>query len=215
VEVRIGLQEEGEGEIGYEIYREDEVYGRGRVKVGRRDGDGADGKLDVAKIRAQCERPIEVERCYEELAKRGVKYGEGHRGLEEVQLGKDEHGRRFVWARIGVPKAVEGTAEEYGWHPSVLDAALQAGVGLVLGAEGKEGAAPGMSVPFGVERVEVKGKVGAQAYAWVREAADSGERVRKLDVDICDDAGTPSLRLRGFMTRTLEGAKQRGNGVDA
>ena len=83
VEVRIGLYEEGEGEIGYEVYRverkaggeeEEEVYGRGRVRVGKRE-EGAEARVEVEKIRERCERRIEVQRCYEEFAKRGVKWG--------------------------------------------------------------------------------------------------------------------------------------------
>jgi polyketide synthase PksN len=99
-----------------------------------------------------------------------------------------------VLARLELPASQAAQAAGYGLHPSLLDAALQAPIGLSLGQA--NGNAP---LPFGLERLEVLGECGPSMWALVRARADvqADERVRKLDIDLCDPDGRVCARLVG------------------
>ncbi|HEU4818025.1 SDR family NAD(P)-dependent oxidoreductase, partial [Janthinobacterium sp.] len=128
----------------------------------------------------------------------GLAYGPALRALHTVHVGQGQ-----VLARLELPAAQAAQAAGYGLHPSLLDAALQAPVGLTLGVAG--GSAP---LPFGLERLEVLGECGPSMWALVRTRADvqADERVRKLDIDLCDPDGKVCVRLTAFSSRVPGGA---------
>ena len=145
----------------------------------------------------------EAAAIYAAFGRRGLQYGAAHRAIEWLERGEGE-----LLAQLVLPAVVSGSAGDYGLHPSVLDGALQASIGLLEGLEG----AGRPRLPFAVESVRIAGRCTASMQAWVRYAPGSGERdaVEKLDIDLYDAHGTVCVQLRGFTSRVLGESRTLG-----
>ncbi|MFF0572505.1 SDR family NAD(P)-dependent oxidoreductase [Streptosporangium saharense] len=73
---------------------------------------------------------LDVTDAYQRLAEAGVEYGPAFQGLRAAWQGRDQ----AVYAEVVLPEAEQDTADRYGLHPALLDAALHA-MGLVPDAE--------------------------------------------------------------------------------
>lgn len=102
-----------------------------------------------------------------------------------------------VVAQLRLPKAVEETWGEYVLHPSLMEGALQACAGLMGGEE--EGSKE-RRVPFALESLRLVSKCRREMVAWVRYSAGSeaGDKVIKLDIDLCDEDGNVCVQMRGL-----------------
>ena len=214
VELEISLHPESDEEIVYEITSpragaegaEDVLHCQGRAVLGAVE---ARPVLDIAGLRSGCsDEEVSSDECYARLNRLGLAYGPAQQGMSELHIGRDEAGRPQVLAGLALPSQVQETAAAYVLHPSVLDGALQASVGLEFG-----GAADSrVFLPFAVEQVRIFGASPARGFAWVRYSAGcaAGDAVRKLDIDVCDEQGLVSVQLCGFSTRAVEGLKPGG-----
>ena len=127
----------------------------------------------------------------------GMQFGPAHRPIETLMPAEGE-----VFARLALPAVVDGTLAQYMLHPSLLDGALQAALGLLHGQQAR----PSLpSVPFALASMRAFGGCTPRMYAWVRHAAGSGpdSKVASLDIDLCDELGTVCVELRGLSSRTL------------
>ena len=132
---------------------------------------------------------------YERLQAVGLEYGAGHRAIEWVERGRGE-----LWAQLSVPASVARDFDQYVLHPSVMDGALQACVGLL------EGYAAGVAlVPYALERVASGAGCTPRMGAWVRLQPSVGASIGKLDIDLCDEQGQVCVQLRGFTARPVSG----------
>ncbi len=204
VEAQLGLYPEEDGTLTYEVYGEDAsgpvTYSQGRVE---RIEAGEPERLDVESLRAQCGvKAWAAEACYARFSERGLQYGPAHRAIENLYAGEGQ-----VLGRLVLPSAVSDTREQYVLHPSVMDGALQA----VAGVLGEEWESTGRSsVPFAVDQVDVLDGCAERMWVWARFSAGSGPaaRMRKFDLDVCDDAGRVCVRMRGFTARVIEEAAE-------
>ncbi|MGH8259275.1 MAG: SDR family NAD(P)-dependent oxidoreductase, partial [Steroidobacteraceae bacterium] len=219
-EVHVALSAHDDGDVEFEVYttrsngadREDVVHAQGRAAFTDRRGE-PDAIIDLASLRAKCTRSIDVERLYEAADTAGITFGAAHRALTNVQLGMDAEGRQFVIARVGLPECVRETIGHYVLHPSVLDGAMQATIGLAwMPGEmvGEGGGGP--SLPFALESLQVLGGTPEVALVYVRASKpratqSASQSLRRLDIDICDEAGEVCVRLRGLSSRALEGER--------
>ncbi|MEV5432441.1 SDR family NAD(P)-dependent oxidoreductase [Streptomyces sp. NPDC052701] len=174
------------------------------------------GRLDVPALRAACDRAeltaAELYRAYEAI---GFRYGPSHRGLERLHIGRGQ-----ILARLVLPGSVRAARETFVLHPSLLDATLQAslGIGLATGAaEALDVSGMKPSLPFGLDELEVLGGCPESMWAWIRFGAGSRAdgTVFKLDIDLCDDEGRVRVRIRGMSYRVLAGEVGGGSGPDA
>ena len=190
-EVHLALFPEADGTVGIEIYSE---TADGTLLHGAATGlpdvpDAAPARHDLAGLRAACSvAELSAGQCYAALGELGLAYGPALRALHTLYVGQGQ-----VLARLELPAGQAAQASAYGLHPSLLDAALQAPVGLSLGA------ARGAPLPFGLERLEVLGECGPSMWALVRTRApdQADARARKLDIDLCDPDGSVRVRLTG------------------
>ena len=158
------------------------------------------GKLDVEQLQQEMvEGDIEPGKVYAALQGMGIVHGPAMQVLRAVH-----RGRKQVLAELGLPEVVERTQGEYVLHPSLVDGALQATVGLMefAGGSGSEGRV-GKRLPYALEEMRILSGCGKQMWAWVRYARGSqrGDAVEKLDIDLCDRAGQVCVQMRGFSTR--------------
>lgn len=161
--------------------------------------------VDIAGLRARCDRSVEASACYRFFSAAGLDYGPAHRGLTELNLGVDAAGGAFVLARVALPACVATTRDDYVLHPSVLDSALQAAVALLLGETDASEAAPGLRpmLPFVLERLQIAGPTPASAWVYLRTRGRVSSSTLTLDVDVCDEAGRVCVRLQGLTSRVL------------
>ncbi|WLQ38960.1 SDR family NAD(P)-dependent oxidoreductase [Streptomyces laculatispora] len=170
--------------------------------------------LDVPALRAACDQgeltATQLYRAYEVI---GFSYGPSHRGLQRLHVG---HGQ--LLARLVLPGAVRAAQDAFVLHPSLLDATLQAslGIGLATGAaEALDVTGMKPSLPFALDELEVLGRCPESMWAWIRSSAGSrvDGTVFKLDIDLCDDQGRVCVRIRGMSYRVL-GGEVGGTGTD-
>ncbi|MFE9722742.1 SDR family NAD(P)-dependent oxidoreductase [Streptomyces sp. NPDC005794] len=162
--------------------------------------------LDVSALLAACDQEeLTAAQLYQAYEAIGFRYGPSHRGLERLHVGRGQ-----VLARLVLPGSVRAARDAFVLHPSLLDATLQASLGIGLAA-GTAAAldVTGMkpSLPFALDELEVLGSCPESMWAWIRSSAGSRAdgTVFKLDIDLCDDRGRVCVRIRGMSYRVLGG----------
>ncbi|HLP40410.1 MAG TPA: polyketide synthase dehydratase domain-containing protein, partial [Fibrobacteria bacterium] len=128
----------------------------------------------------------------------GLFYGPGHRGLVSVQRGEEE-----ALARLRLPTGI-GMAG-YVLHPALVDAALQASIGLLEDLNELPNHPP---LPFSLASARVHSGCTEEMWVWIRRTRDG----KGLDADLCDPEGNIVVTLRGFASRTPVSPRREGVG---
>lgn len=145
-------------------------------------------------------------------------YGSGHQGIDSLFLGV-EHGAVRVLARLTLPGHQRADLRRFTLHPSLLDSALRASIGfsglamfpLSPEASNFQSPLPPPALPFAVDQVDILGSCTPIMWAVLWEAGPSGS-VRKLAIDLCDEAGDVRVRIRGYASRGLDGGGKKWAG---
>jgi acyl transferase domain-containing protein len=196
LEVHIGLTEEAEGRIEYEIYSgqgdEAKVYSHGYAVVAK--GGEQAPLIDLPEVSKRCDRTLTGAESYEQFKALRLNYGSSFQVLKEVRYGD---GVAVGALELGS----ESDRKGYSWPPSLVDGALQASVGLLMG-EGRQERS--LALPFAVEGVQQWVEIPNKAWAAVRVCKSDSAAMRKVDVAIVDGDGRIALQLSGFSTRSQE-----------
>ncbi|WP_250634474.1 SDR family NAD(P)-dependent oxidoreductase, partial [Pinirhizobacter soli] len=200
LDLHIALYPEETGELPFEVYGEGEegesvLYSQGAIALVE---PMASVKNDLSVLHEQCNLfQLDTSQCYAIFEKMGLHYGPSFQGLGDVFVG---HGQ--VLARITLP--AQAPNKGYGLHPSLLDAALQATLGLQVGVV-SEMAGVTLMLPFALGALEVLRPCPSSMWAVVRHSPDSkaGAVVQQLDVDLCDEHGVVCVRFRRFSLRPM------------
>lgn len=237
--VHIGLFPEENGEIAYEIYtdnlnatpgddsEESTMHSQGRAVL---SSSSEESSLNLADLQKKLNKnSLSPQACYKSFKTLGMNYGPAHQGLEKIYVGDNE-----VLAKLTLPASVTETNDQFTLHPSILDSALQASMGIDFSKEelnrayGSNGTAARISLPFALESLNIKENCTKSMWAWVRLVQHSGSNGRavlkkedgylapKLDVDLCDEEGKVCVMMRGFSSRVFEGKipeKSKANGA--
>ena len=162
--------------------------------VRRMPGDGRPRRFDLPALRDPlASASIDVERVYGQLHAAGLEYGPTFRTLVALWA---QGGRALARLQLATPSDAEG----YLLHPAVLDGAFQAAVGVLV-----EGSTPGAvapMVPVGVDRLELYGPLGAQAWAVLELRQQTAHEV-VADLWLLDDEGVGQAVLQGLTLRPL------------
>ena len=216
-QLHIGLSRAEDGSVSYAIYGEPErpgdeppLYSQGCAVIAAQDDRAETPALDLTTLRRQCDRRmLSADECYEAFKGLGLEYGPGLRGIETLYVGSDR-----VLARLRLPEAVVHTWDKYVLHPSLMDAALQATIGLMGTAERDHAAQTGAGVragpvlPFALDALEIFAPCPPAMWALVRYSDGSGpsDTLSKLDIDLCDDQGYRCVSFRGLLCRAYSDA---------
>ncbi|HEY8023894.1 MAG TPA: amino acid adenylation domain-containing protein, partial [Burkholderiaceae bacterium] len=202
LEVHIALHPISGGDVGYEIYADDangKPFGRGTIGI---SASQSTGSRDLGELRAQCSHShLSAEQCYAGFDKLGLRYGPRFQGLRELFIGQ-----RQALARITLPALLQETRDKYLLHPSLLDAALQASIGL------QRDSGSGLMLPYGLAELEILAPCANDMWAYVRMssciAADDEGQI--LDIDLCDERGAICIRFKGFSLRAVAATRRVG-----
>ncbi|TMC24759.1 MAG: SDR family NAD(P)-dependent oxidoreductase, partial [Chloroflexi bacterium] len=167
--------------------------------------------VDLASVQIRCQRQLSAAECYRHYSELSINYGAALQAIEQLMVGEGE-----VLARLRLPEipglvsqaqtaTQDGDNDEaskrthpYMLHPSMLDAALQACIGLLV----EQTPLQEPHLPFALEELSIVGIVPAQGWAWICQRRDSATGVI-FDIDVCDDEGRVAARLHGLHTRPL------------
>ncbi|WP_238697480.1 SDR family NAD(P)-dependent oxidoreductase, partial [Streptomyces sp. E2N166] len=179
------------------------LCGQGRASL----AEDAAGRrtLPIAELRAACtEATYSGEHVYGLYEGLGLAYGPSQRSLTELRTGRAAEGGRQVLAELRLPEAAEPLHGGL-MHPSILDGALQATIGLWLG----DGGSAALALPFALTRAEAVAVTPATAYAWIRHRPGSGtdRASAQLDVTVVDEQGRVCAELTGLSSRPLPAAQ--------
>jgi polyketide synthase PksL len=191
-QVDIALIAADDDQVDYEIYSGDTVHCQGRAVW---SGQSAAPRLDLEQLRGRMDRgALDAERVYAACARMGLAYGPAFRAVTSVLRGNGE-----VLAQLTLPPTP--SAGDYVLHPSVMDGALQAAIGLLQ----SEDEPVALRLPFALDTLRVLWPCSGEMAAWVRIAPDPqpGDPVVKLEVDLCDARGIVCVELRGLALRAL------------
>ncbi|TMC24520.1 MAG: hypothetical protein E6J34_00365, partial [Chloroflexi bacterium] len=179
VTVRITLDPLENGTIAFVIRREEpeeeteeHIYCQGRILVGqahKRERPLQD--LDLPALQSRSQHQISVTECHQ-------RYGVALARLRLPVTLKLTPG-------VAQPHTEDGCRlSPYVLHPSLLDAALQACMGLLM----EQPQSPEPHLPFALQDLTIVNEVKASGWAWVsRRSHSATESV--FDIDLCDDAG--------------------------
>ncbi len=206
-EVHVGLFAERNNRIQYEIYTESEnpeeeyvVHAQGICEL---RSSNLDKTLNLNQIRSEMNRGIiSSDFYYQHIRQMGLEYGPGHRGIEDIYLGENQ-----VLAKLFLPSLMRNTQNQYVLHPTLLDSALQAAIGLTMDINDTRSSPLKPSLPYALQDLEISASCMETMYAWVRcvEGNTPSDTVQKLDIDLCDENGNICVQMKGYSSRVLEG----------
>ncbi|MCP4996037.1 MAG: hypothetical protein GY934_20000, partial [Gammaproteobacteria bacterium] len=193
VKTHLGLYPADNGEIAFEISSSEGIHSQGKLVVGEVDTPEV---LDIGAIQARCQATVEGEECYRRFEEQGLTYGPSFQGMRQLGFNEQE-----ALAHLGLPTAVD--KEGYGLHPGLLDAALQATLGLVF-SQNNQGQS-GVYLPFAVQAVNIYADLSEQGYAYVQYSPGvnpMSEGVRydlplKYDIALTDEQGHVCVDVPG------------------
>ncbi|MFD8381149.1 SDR family NAD(P)-dependent oxidoreductase [Streptomyces sp. NPDC059679] len=195
------------GGCEYEIHSPDADGGRTLCSQGRASVAEAEerGLPLLDELRAGCaETVLPAEDVYGRYHRMGLVYGPAQRSLVNLGVGTDDAGRPQALAELELPTAAE-LPGRCGLHPSIMDGALHAGIGLWPMAAQPDGRPAELALPFALERMTVSAATPAKAYAWIRHQRGSGTDAAsaRLDVTLFDEQGRVCVDLNGVSSRAL------------
>ncbi|MCU1348876.1 MAG: hypothetical protein JWO56_1906, partial [Acidobacteria bacterium] len=196
----IALSGHHDGPIDYEIYSteggHETVHCQGQARFRRHSGPA---RLDLDQLRHRMTHGhLAATDLYALCTTMGLHYGLAHQGITAIHLGDQQ-----LLADLHLPAVVDGSAGDYVLHPSLIDSALQASIGLIVDVNRIPASPP---VPFVVESLRILSRCTRDMAAWVRPAVGSKpeDKTAKVDIDLCDRSGNVCVQVRGFASRVLE-----------
>ena len=216
-ELQIELEVDEHGEVEFEIYSQtamgegvaDEervIHCQGRAGIVE---SGEAARIDLGVIQEQCGvEMITGQRCYDVFKAAGIEYGPAFQSMERVYVGEGQ-----VLVKLRLPDEAVKTQSQYALHPSMLEGALQGCAALML-REREGGEEATAALLCSIEEIEVSGECVDEMWAWVRVSAEGEGRVRKFDVEVCNEEGEVCVSLRGVSSRTLEWKEASAEGVE-
>ena len=153
---------------------------------------------DTTAVAARLPERLAGPAMYDRLERLGIAYGPRFRRIAEIACGPDE-----ALATVELDAETRADLAAMPLHPAVLDAAMQAGAG-VLGASGHSEA----FVPFLVETVALHASLERARFVHVRRAAQrpANSAEARLDISVLDAAGTVLAELAGLTLKQRRAA---------
>jgi len=109
---------------------------------------------------------ISSQDVYRIFTQMGIEYGPAHQAVQTLLATPD-----CVIARLALHPNLCAELADYALHPALMDAALQASIGLLVTPEG-ELSVPPAAIPFAVDSVEVLGNCLPAMWAVVTRTPD-------------------------------------------
>ena len=200
--VHIELYPEENGNISYEIYTKESdheiiVHSQGVAIIGSIRDERSIPVLDIKALKlTHNHKELTSEQCYEDFDCMGIHYGPAHRGLEKIYIGEDS-----ILAKLTLPASVH--LGEFELHPSLMDSALQASIGMKLG--GNTSLEKPM-LPFALHSLKFFSPCTSKMWAIIHRSEELvSDAIQKLDIELYDEEGRICVMMNGYSSRALKG----------
>lgn len=130
------------------------------------------------------------EKCYAFFKANGIEYGPSFRCINRIYVSENE-----VLAELVLPNSVLNTLNQYILHPSILDAALQASIGLRDWDDEVR-----LQIPFSTDEVVILQRCQHRMFALVNKIRED-EKALYVDIDLLDEKGLLCVQLKRLMIR--------------
>jgi len=150
--------------------------------------------VDIEGLRAGATVTVKPAVIYERLRDSGVHHGAVFQVITQLYRGEG-----YALANLKLSRSLHGTLDIYRLHPILLDAAIQAWVGL----DDALPAAP--VVPFACREIEYRAPCESVMWALVRPTAEviQDPRLKRFDIDLCDKSGRVCVRFKELALRVM------------
>ncbi|HVI46509.1 MAG TPA: SDR family NAD(P)-dependent oxidoreductase [Chitinophaga sp.] len=196
-EVFIELKPVRENDITFEVYQE--LENRGQIiyvtgSAARQELQSAP-MHNIAALQTTCKKGcFPSDTCYQLYREGGFEYGPALQAMEMLFAGQ-----KFVLAKLVLPESLRQDINRHTLHPSLMDAALQAIIGLGLTGEETGVPLPGTAVPYKLDQLLIYKKCSPVMWAVIRpdDTNDPDISQYKVNIDICEESGYVCITLRG------------------
>ena len=166
----------------------------------------AEERLELAAIKGRCQRRIERDWLYQRFSSSGVVCGPFCRGLQDVWWNAEGEGEAI--ARLALPPEAEGSLGNFVLHPTLLDAAFQTAMALLVSRQ--PAGAASLMVPFSTGEVTFSGALPRRCWVHVKALSSEGAPgVARFQLVLCDDEGRVRVRLDDFVAREFTASSER------
>ena len=205
--VYLSLTQKADNQVTFDIYSESEVADELSLvthcsgQVGVRPTTTVP-QLDIEKVKLQCGSHIlSSSDCYKAFKAMGLDYGIAHQSIENIFVGKSQ-----LLAKLKLPSSISSTRYQFILHPSLMDGALQACIGFVLGHESSGDLENKPSLPFALDELEIykQGKPVLWAVIQRSEGSRADDSIQKMDIGLYDERGDLCVLMRRFSMRVLQ-----------
>ncbi|MES2824533.1 MAG: SDR family NAD(P)-dependent oxidoreductase [Pseudomonadota bacterium] len=211
-QINIALFAKDKEQIDFEIYSLDKDVGNRSGEESRDQGldivhcqghavfshQPAPARLDITHLKNQMgQGKLDAASLYASFTKMGLNYGPAHQGITALYQGENQ-----LLAELSLPDSVEnnplgGLLSDYILHPSLMDSALQASIGLIADVVHIPNQP---SLPFALDTLRIIFACTKDMLVWVRysQANTQANEVIALDIDLCDLQGNVCVQMRGI-----------------
>ncbi|WP_199852744.1 beta-ketoacyl synthase N-terminal-like domain-containing protein, partial [Aquimarina sp. Aq78] len=156
-------------------------------------------RIDIDQLRCQMTAGKLIQSdIYNVFAQMGLHYGAAHQGIKVIYKGEGQ-----VLADLTLPAVVKTEQNNYLLHPSLMDSALQASIGLFqdLNQTPEE-----PLLPFALESLRIISACVPEMFVWARYAKVSkpGDKLIKIDLDLFDQEGNVCVQIKGLAFRIMK-----------
>ncbi|WP_160138423.1 SDR family NAD(P)-dependent oxidoreductase [Chryseobacterium sp. c4a] len=137
---------------------------------------------------------IDAEQYYAYFKTKGIEYGPSFRCINKMYVCQER-----VLAELVLPNSLLNTLHQYTIHPSILDAALHASIGLMDLDEGDK-----LKIPFSLDEAVLLQRCQQRMFAHVKKIKED-EKSLYVDIDLLDENGLLCVQLKKLMLRSISG----------
>jgi acyl transferase domain-containing protein len=199
-QISIALFANDDDQVGYEISgieaEQKIIYCEGHALFSKQF---APASRDIARLKSKMKLArLEPSYIYATFASMGLNYGPAHQGITALYVGEKQ-----LLAQLRLPAVVAPSSHQYVLHPSLIDGALQASIGLMSDFD-RLSTKP--FVPFVLESLRVLSACTTEMVAWVRcsDSTKPKDVGMKVNIDLCDQQGNVCVQILGFSSRVLQ-----------
>ncbi len=208
-QINISLYPENSGRISFEIFSPgfsaeegQKLHSQGYAVFEEMEAHD----VDLPSLQNVCnETSFSSAEIYNYFKTTGFNYGPGFQGIEKLSVGNNQ-----VLAKLALSDSVVQTQDQFVLHPGLVDAAIQASVGLILDVIDTESVKRNFSsvtlLPFALQELSILSSCPASIWSHVRYSNDNreGSNIQKLDIDLIDESGNICVSIKGFSSRIAD-----------
>lgn len=166
--------------------------------------------VDLARVRAQYTREVVAGRFYDDLAARGLAFGEAFRSVKSLWCSEEPAGHAF--GEVELCDTLRAQQGDYLMHPVLLDGCLQ----VLAGALSPDGDGD-LFLPIAIGRYRLLQRPGLRCFAQVTARPHVSSQTRSADLRVLDADGRliaelQEVSLKRVSRATLERLADPGDG---